>query len=56
MKEIGPLTIKFYEKLVRRYKTIFNWLCIKSSCKEEFWIRLKKEYDEDKGDCFELRL
>jgi hypothetical protein len=43
-----------YEKFLKSYKTIFNRLRVKSNGKEEFWIRLKKNYDDNNLDCYEI--
>jgi hypothetical protein len=39
-----------------KYKTVFNWLCISFNGKEQFWQNLKRDYENDKLDCYEVRL
>jgi hypothetical protein len=39
-----PLNKKqIYERFIRKYKTVLNWLCISYNEKELFWQNLKRD-------------
>jgi hypothetical protein len=48
--------VRIYDRYVEKYKTIFSWLCIAFNDKEKFWEILKIDYENNKLDCYEVRL
>jgi hypothetical protein len=48
--------IGIYDRYKEKYKTIFNWLCIAFNGKEKIWEILKRDYENNKLDCYEVRL
>jgi hypothetical protein len=45
-----------YQMFKRKYRTVLNWLSVSYKEKELFWQNLKRDYENDKLDCYESRL
>jgi hypothetical protein len=45
-----------YERFITKYKTIFNWFCVLFNRKEQIWQNLIRDYENDKLDCYQIRL
>jgi hypothetical protein len=48
--------IRIYDRYKEKYKTILNWLCVAYNGKENFWEVLKRDYENDKLECYEISL
>jgi hypothetical protein len=53
---IPDTRIGIYNRYVEKYKKIFSWLCIAFNGKEKFWEILKRDYENNKLDYYEVRL
>jgi hypothetical protein len=53
---IPDTKVRIYDRYVEKYKTIFSWLCIAFNGKEKFWEILKRDYENNNLDCYEVRL
>jgi hypothetical protein len=54
--QIPNTRIGIYDRYKEKYKTVLNWLCVAYNGKEKIWEVLKRDYENDKLGCYEVRL
>jgi hypothetical protein len=45
-----------YKRYIEKYKTVLNLLCVSFNGKDIFWQNIKRDFDNDRVDCYEVRL
>jgi hypothetical protein len=51
-----PLTREdLYKRYMEKFRTVLNWFCVSYNGKEMFWQNIKRDFENDKLDCYKVR-